>query len=130
MVTTNGGFLFLGEKIQELLFRLNNHYSSVPSGTQKSLYGAEIGTWDMEGMGRWKWQWSARINGNLKSHSGCPSALGIRLTRSVDRKQKASLLQGTSHPHTCKCSQGFPACTSDMGAFTGWVYQSRKHALV
>lgn len=31
--------------------------------------------------------WSTRINGNLKSHSVCPSALGIRLTHSVDREQ-------------------------------------------
>lgn len=74
--------------------------------------------------------WSPRINGNLKSHSGSPGVLGIRLTHSVDREQKLSLLRGTSHPHTCKCSQGFSACVAATEAFTGWVYQSHKHAPV
>lgn len=74
--------------------------------------------------------WSTRINRNLRSHSGCLSALGIRLINSVDREQKSSFLWRTSHPHTCKWPQGFPACTSDTEAFRGRMYQSHEHALV
>lgn len=48
VVTTNGDFLFSGQKVQDLTFNLFR--------THKSLYGAEIETWDTEGMERGKWQ--------------------------------------------------------------------------
>jgi len=81
MVTTNGGFLFsrsrsflLDEIFASHLFLLGHRNYC----TEQRLKAGdrEMGTA----------VWTARINGNLKSHSGCPTALGIRLTDSVDKE--------------------------------------------